>query len=881
MTQPSDQHWLFLLKDFTQAIDNGNASKKECEEMLLDILQDLFSEQISETRRLQMILFIQENVEILVPDCDSAEQAAGSLLNIFHQLQNTVVMLKSHILTTVTTIVTVNNIHEESSMLFEDILNLLIDTVLQVNNGHPLLRKTCCDCLCEIEKMYPESLLDHLQSLYVAGKEERSFAFQSNMMLVSATLHNILSKDMSQLKEISGKLQNLPKMLSFLMEQTSHMSASGLLQVVQQILTCNGGHYVPPLILKSIALYGSQTSDIMLTLVACLLQRHYPLLFQDADESRIASKLLQQINMPQLPSNQRLLFQYYLQSNIKDLSPSAVRNESTLSALQQLHPTIFDELDIYRVKIESLCEMRKLISESNQSDELKKPLNYLHALIIPAQHNIIGRSTAVLFRGLFALWIQTDDKDCKESIFRFVEELTCKCMKFVNHTIDFIDSIEKYTGSACSVDLMKRIASTLLKCPVNDIMKQLDLFFKMLQRVCLVKEIYPLTTVKRLRKLCAIEKMWKCPWMSGNKLLTVCKNILLTNQQPSVLYETACLLWEISQNFINIDIKDHAHYYYLLIGNVSPKYYSELLVASKQKLGELAAGQAKAEITSTLTQSLSPITHCKKEYLQFTRVVNTYNASDIQTFSCENSDDLLNAYRDTLKDGHICCSVNHSFRLSFAKEMDDIPSQVFAITIKLSNNSDSSPDPEVVKVPSLSKAGSSEGEEGETVAIEFLPKKPLPTKFSVMCFFHDTSSRSWSMKLPSISLRFQDFFLPLPSPVSQEATTSSELQVVLYEQLWESIKRNQRSSTNCEVSGVLSVKYLHPLDKKTWEDVFSPYVIHETERHKKIGIFLPPDNHLLLNVHFLDDVTARVWIALDDWTLLNLADQLLANFVRQ
>ena len=46
--------------------------------------------------------------------------------------------------------------------------------------------------------------------------------------------------------------------------------------------------------------------------------------------------------------------------------------------------------------------------------------------------------------------------------------------------------------SACSVDLMKRIASTLLKCPVNDIMKQLDLFFKMLQRVCLVKEIYPL-----------------------------------------------------------------------------------------------------------------------------------------------------------------------------------------------------------------------------------------------------------------------------------------------------------------------------------------------------------------------------------------------------
>ena len=87
MTQPSDQHWLFLLKDFTQAIDNGNASKKECEEMLLDILQDLFSEQISETRRLQMILFIQENVEILVPDCDSAEQAAGSLLNIFHQLQ--------------------------------------------------------------------------------------------------------------------------------------------------------------------------------------------------------------------------------------------------------------------------------------------------------------------------------------------------------------------------------------------------------------------------------------------------------------------------------------------------------------------------------------------------------------------------------------------------------------------------------------------------------------------------------------------------------------------------------------------------------------------------------------------------------------------------
>ena len=69
----------------------------------------------------------------------------------------------------------------------------------------------------------------------MAGKEERSFAFQSNMMLVSAILHNILSKDMSQLKEISGKLQNLPKMLSFLMEQTSHMSASGLLQVVQQV----------------------------------------------------------------------------------------------------------------------------------------------------------------------------------------------------------------------------------------------------------------------------------------------------------------------------------------------------------------------------------------------------------------------------------------------------------------------------------------------------------------------------------------------------------------------------------------------------------------------------------------------------------------------
>ncbi|XP_057305859.1 AP-5 complex subunit beta-1-like [Hydractinia symbiolongicarpus] len=844
--------WERRLKKFSKHLEMSLLDVEFNKEMLFDALQDLFSENVSVDMKIQLVLFVQQQVDLLINDADSAEQVFGSLLNIYRYPGNHLILLKSEILVALTVIFIQFDLMDSHA----DFITMLCDIILRVNSGQPLIRKTSSECLCMLEEAYEGILCEQLQSFLATSIEERSFASNSHLILVGCIFNHAMQKMQSNKEADKVCSFDVSKCSLYLIKQMSTLSPTGLLQLVPKVLPYLEKSKIPKLVLGTLLMYSSQSWNLALIYVSVFMQNNYPSLFQQLDETWLMSvlmKLLMLKELQQLPYEQRQIVTYWIENYIQRL-PNELKVPASLHAFPILEPTIYDCYDIFNSKLDCLAHITQ---HTSSKWSLTTQTNIFNGMVSHARHTKTCKETAVLFHGLYQLY-KHGEGQFKEKILKLVEDLTVYTLRVVPSTIDFCDKINLDESSNV---LLKSITQHLLRFNVKDILNNLKYYLSMIEKVALAPDICPMLIIEKLKHISRTAQMKNCSWKNGNLLLSVCKNILKTSKMPQVKYDVACLLWNISQSFHNNNLCDRALFTYLIIGNISPEYYENILLSSNHSC-KTDEGGTNLIVTSNPSTSESSllITPAKTNFLSFTLLPQSEELCRGNTLTVNATEDLLTAYHAAMKATEFDSDITHTFSLEFDDNVPDSPDKLFAIEVTITT---SGPFEKIqgASCPYMFKKSLTENKtKGEVITVKFTPRKPQPSLFDVCVSYMDDDNKCCMVNLHPFQLKFEDLFKPL---MVIEDKKDDEL--CLFDSLWKYLTQDEVSSNRKHTQ---SIHHLGNTPLEYITERLRQFVIARKDNQLYVGIFLPPSNHMLL-IFIFDEGVTNVKIATDDYMLLD------------
>ncbi|PIK57198.1 putative AP-5 complex subunit beta-1 [Apostichopus japonicus] len=186
------RHTAVLMKrDIYGYLQSKGCSEEDC---VIDLLQALYGETLSDATKVMVLGALQELSESLLMDKTGVEQAVGTLIGFFQEvaMSKGSTFLKSQILVCMTTILLTGDQLRDQQSLFLDVTNLLFDIISKVNQGTDrALRETACQCLEEIENNYPVCVLMHkLDHFYAMCQLENTHVRQTYVGLFNRVLRN-------------------------------------------------------------------------------------------------------------------------------------------------------------------------------------------------------------------------------------------------------------------------------------------------------------------------------------------------------------------------------------------------------------------------------------------------------------------------------------------------------------------------------------------------------------------------------------------------------------------------------------------------------------------------------------------------------------------
>ncbi|XP_019626260.1 PREDICTED: AP-5 complex subunit beta-1-like [Branchiostoma belcheri] len=205
----SGEQWLREMEGFRANPTAYLVGRRMDEEgFALDVLQALYSDELSDTIKVQLLGLLKERCGVLLSTNTSVEQTVGSLTGIFQQANvDTAVFFKGQVLVAITTILITRDQLVEQPQLVEEFLNTLLDVVGRINSGpDQVLRGVACECLREMEMSYPGLLMRKVGHLYAMCETENTFVGQSYMMLFVTVLRNAM-QNILQETEVTEKTQ--------------------------------------------------------------------------------------------------------------------------------------------------------------------------------------------------------------------------------------------------------------------------------------------------------------------------------------------------------------------------------------------------------------------------------------------------------------------------------------------------------------------------------------------------------------------------------------------------------------------------------------------------------------------------------------------------
>ncbi|XP_069466988.1 AP-5 complex subunit beta-1 [Ambystoma mexicanum] len=878
------------------------------ESFLGELLQDLQSEKLNEQIKVSMLTLFAEFPTHLCPDQKTGEHVADVLMTIFAQISDSsrMMTLKHHILVSIETLLITTDNFNLSVKSAQAFVSLLMQIIADLNDKklgsiYRALRIMACECLRELENCYPGLLSQRLELLYSMQQQEITHAHQSYTLLYSVALKNAVqrlaqtkSTSDGSLKEVlssnggfswiatentgslstaeeqflllpsNGETKELKSILALILEDsyllTSVSQSTLLWQLIQVVAVVRT---LSPIIFKSqlVRLFG--TMDVSLFHSILQMKGFFTdSLFTAEDEYVLLKRLVGMAQHPLLSTPVKLFYidcllhfpeNRPLNSNSEENLPVLLTVKMTTS----LFPTVFNDSSTML----SRQNILSLVYLENEGAEAETGIGYIMDHLLSIQKIVTEHGnreiTAIFFRVvyLFVRYFNFCEKQM-EDLIQTVLDVYKKNSALAPYLINLMNETQKLLDvPSWSMALSVALQKLIVDLPLNELVSQLVCHLKILARIAKEHLIPQATTVQFLSNIAVHTDLGD--WRTGNAVLTVCKNLLQHQKLDVIFTELADLLQHLSLNFEDIDIQDRARFYYTLLANLSSEKLTGILsmvpAGSQTKTRSMSSIMADSENVSThLTVHTieQPVLHLSRVL-----VSNSFATFSDSTMSdmCMN-DYCLKKYYERLTTSMSSSMLTLKYSLSITENAKSQYHKLFCLVFQF-ELSDSNYEPvSDISVPCLF-----EDRKSPIMSLILKPKRPYPTELYVTAMYTTQEGLTCHSRLEPLKINFSDIFVPFPVPT----TWRLEDRCQLFDELWTSFKPSE--SNSCAES-LFCFQDQQSL-REFVQLFFSRFVVSTDSDLYKIGFFLPPQFHILMQVKMLDE-TVHVRIATDNWKLL-------------
>ncbi|XP_058488553.1 AP-5 complex subunit beta-1 [Solea solea] len=792
------------------------------------------------------------------------------------------------------------------------------------------LRNTACDCLRELESCSPGLLSQHLELLDGLRHRETSHLHQAYAGLYTLVLRNavyqltqetgaggeqlksllggntvvaweadrdsILSKDSGVLSSlILGPMGSVPilqtgpdckelrSILSSLLEESyllTPLCQAALLHRLTEVVAMVPG--IPPAIFRAQLLRLLGTSKVCLFHTTLLMKCAFTdSLFSAEDELFMLKRLVVLSQHPLLTTADKLFYIDCILHFPENRPISCSDGDEALPVLltpqlaSVLMPTVFNDSAtlLTRLNLMSLVYL-----EEGDDGEGKGPA-YLYEHLTALLHIVESRGSreniVTFFRATFLFLIYFCQIESYSS--SLVEKL---CELYVHHThlaphlISLADYIQdRLSESNWAERLLQALQRAITEVSLTQLtLPDLHSHLKMLGRVAEEGKIPQQSTLRFLYCIITPSSSTLCmsgDWHLGNRVLAVCRRLLVHPSLDSMLVPLADILQHLTCHHGDTDIQDHARLYYTLLTTLSQEKLAGVLARGATERGRqiktrsLSCIVAESEgLTRALTihqteKAVFSVVVVNSETRQHTHSMPESDLPQNDTDKCpDDANTTIEAYRGQFNDPDFASEITLSYQLVHTQANDRCFDQLFSIRLHFSLTDDHYEELSDLSIPCLFREGPL-----PVVKLRLKPRQPFPTTLQASAIFTTQDGLSWHTVLPAICVAFQQIFAPLPAPSAWGRSSK----LILFERLWDDICSESRDCATSLFCCQLKEAALSSLSEKH----FLPYLISDLSHKEELKVlfFLPPQSHVLLRIKSEEDA-AHFNIATDKWQLL-------------
>uniref|UniRef100_A0A8C5MQ05 AP-5 complex subunit beta-1 n=1 Tax=Leptobrachium leishanense TaxID=445787 RepID=A0A8C5MQ05_9ANUR len=928
MAERNNASWIQAVSSFC-ASPQSFLSNITTEDFLDGLLKDLTSEAIQEQTKVLMLSLLEEFPNHLCPDQRSGEDTSEVLMNM---LKATVksgknVPLRCHLLLAIETVLITTDNFNIDCRVAQEFASMLMHIIADVNDikqgpvNRPV-RATACECLRELETCCPGFLSERLETFYYMHQQEMTYIHQSYTMLYTVALKNAVyllaqrenppngtlktmltsnknffwkaTDNSRELRPTSGEqavlvaskreTKELKSVLSCLLEDSFLLTPIcqntmfwQITQLVSMIRTVSPGIFKSQLI----RLFG--TMDVSFFHSVLQMKAVFTdSLFTAEDEHFLLQRLVVMTQHPLLGISVKL---FYLDCLLhfpenRPLNSNPGENLPVLLTVQMtssLFPNVFND-GCTMLSRQNLLSMLYLENEGFQSEKgIGFLFDHLLSLYKMVHRNGNREITSTFFRAvyLFVRYFNNCDK-YMDNLMNTLLELYGSRSSLAPYFINLINESQVLLEfHSWPFSLSSALQKQVVRLPVEMLnLGNLGWHLQILARVAQEHTVTQKRTVSFLKQVCLHSGICQQgDWRSGNAILSVCKNLLQHQQLDSTFMLLADLLQYLMHHFEDIDIQDHARLYYVLLTNVSIDKLTKMLTMSP------AESQSKARsLSSIMTQSENSSTFLTIHNAQSTilqlclipKVASEFPVSSEDPVSMSLiKNHFLDEYYEQLTGQR--SRLTMKYHLAYKGDINPTHQKLFCIALQFELTDESSFEPlDGVTVPCLIL-----DREPTVVAVKLVPKAkdPRPSVIRVSATYSTQDGFTHRTSLEPLQMMFPDLFLPLPSPPSWLTNARAHL----FDRLWLALQPDK--TNQCEESTFccdMSENALYSVARS----YFSDFVLFYNANEYKIGIYLPPRCHILMQVIGKENI-AQFVIRTDNWNLLPFLNSHLLTITSQ
>lgn len=600
-------------------------------------------------------------------------------------------------------------------------------------------------------------------------------------------------------------------------------------------------------------------------------------LFSAEDEAFVLKRLVMLSQHPLLSTSEKLFYAdciLHFPEN-RPINSSSDGDEAlpvllTPQLASALAPTLFND----SVTMLSRFKLLSLVCIEEGEGEDGKGMAYLYdhlTTLLDIVENGGSREIVVtFFRATFLFLVHFWHVEAYAKVL--VEKLCNLYMRhccLAPHFINLADQTQnKLTDSDWAVGLLKAFQGVITKAPLSQITpKDLSWHLKMLARVAEEGQILQDSTLRCLSNFISpspsplgLSKDWRL----GNKLLGVCRRLIVHPGLDSLLVPLADVLQQLACRYGDTDIQDHARLYYTLLTTLSREKLSGILAHGFSEGGQ----QVKKRLLSCIMAEGEGLTNMltihptERAMLRLVEVPSEAPA-DAPSNPHESVDGpggpkaVLAAYRAQFTDSSFASQISLNYQLKHAEDGDSHFDQLFTICLHFTLTDNNYEDLSDITVPCLIR-----GRLSPEVELSLKPRQPHPTSLCASAIFTTQDGLSWYTLLPDVPVAFQQLFRPLPAPPSWGRGQKLSLFDGLWEELGsESTPDGATSLFCCQLTEAALLRLL--------TEHFLPFLLSQPcpGEELKVLLFLPPQSHVLLKIRSEEDAV-HFSIATDTWHLL-------------